>query len=896
MKRVPLTGLSPQVIFWWLRGLWRLRFGRVAGVAAGVAITIALLASLAAFVATGDRTMTGIAVSGLPVDWQVEFSPSTPVADMKAAITAAGVERQGQVGFASVDGFETNMAGTVQETGAGKVLGLSPDYVSTFPGQIRLLQGTLDGVLLAQQTASNLHAGVGDTVTIHRTQLPPALVTIAGIVDLPNADALFQAIGVPPGSAPQAPPDNVVLMPLEQWADLFLPQAQQRPDTVRWQMHTSLDRRSLPVDPLAAWQFATARGHNLELRLAGQAVLGNNLAARLDAVRSDALYARVLFFFLGAPGIILAAMLTIAAAAFGADQRRRDQAILRLRGATGRMTLGLAAAEAGMIWLAGAIAGLLVAEIASRLLFGRSVLTADVWLGPIVSVLAGLALTFGAILIPAWRTFRMVTVVGARQAVGVTAVPLWRIIGLDLILLALCLVVYWRTAASGYQIVLATEGVAATSVDYWAFLAPILLWAGTGFLTLRLTNLLAVQGRPLLARIGRPIAGGLAGLIAASLSRQPRRLMLGVGLTALAFAFAASTAIFNTTYQAQALVDARLTNGADVTIRGDGKVPADSAVSRLASIRGIAAVQPMQHRYAYVGTDLQDIYGIDAQHIGEATSMSDAYFGNGDANRTLTTLTNQRDGVLVSEETVSDFQLSPGDRLNLRIQNARTHAFVTVPFTYIGIAREFPTAPHDSFLVANASYLAEATGSPAAEILLVKTSADPAMVRADIESALVDLHALHVADVGQASHVIGSSLVAVNLSGLTALELSFASIAIMAAAGLTLALGLADRRRSFAILNLLGATARQSAVFLWVEGACIFVLGAMVGLVTGAAVAAMLIALLQGVFDPPPDALAVPWAYLAVITLLALVSIALAIETARRDAAIAPLLTLKERH
>ena len=60
------------------------------------------------------------------------------------------------------------------------------------------------------------------------------------------------------------------------------------------------------------------------------------------------------------------------------------------------------------------------------------------------------------------------------------------------------------------------------------------------------------------------------------------------------------------------------------------------------------------------------------------------------------------DGVLVSPETVSDFQLQPGDTIRLRLQSAADQQYHVVPFHYVGIAREFPTAPSDSFLVANA--------------------------------------------------------------------------------------------------------------------------------------------------------------------------------------------------
>src|SRR5262249_62166242 len=42
--------------------------------------------------------------------------------------------------------------------------------------------------------------------------------------------------------------------------------------------------------------------------------------------------------------------------------------------------------------------------------------------------------------------------------------------------------------------------------------------------------------------------------------------------------------------------------------------------------RSGAAVQPMMHRFAYVGNDLQDLFGINPRTIGTATPMSDAFF------------------------------------------------------------------------------------------------------------------------------------------------------------------------------------------------------------------------------------------------------------------------------
>ena len=87
-------------------------------------------------------------------------------------------------------------------------------------------------------------------------------------------------------------------------------------------------------------------------------------------------------------------------------------------------------------------------------------------------------------------------------------------------------------------------------------------------------------------------------------------------LLALAVAFAASTATFNATYQAQAEVDAQLTNGADVTVtEPPGAVVGPAAGNQLAAIPGVQAVEPIQHRFAYIGADLQDLYGVNPASI-----------------------------------------------------------------------------------------------------------------------------------------------------------------------------------------------------------------------------------------------------------------------------------------
>ena len=596
----------------------------------------------------------------------------------------------------------------------------------------------------------------------------------------------------------------------------------------------------------------------------------------LDAVRADALYARVLFLFLGVPGVVLALLVTLAVAASGSERRRREQALLRIRGASLVQVLRLAWIEAGSIGLLGVITGLILAGVTAVAWWHLADFRLAVpWfvLAGVIGPIFGLA----AFLIPAWRDATQSTVAAARSELGRTASPLWQRLYADFAFLVIGAIVFGTMAQTGYEIVLAPEGVAQTSVHYEAFLAPLCLWIGAGLLWIRLSRLALGPGQGLVAAVLAPLSASLAPTIAASLSRQQRRLATGVALVALAFAFATATAIFNTTYNAQSRVDAELTNGADVTVTGTPAYPAGALLRQLQAVPGVAAAEPMMHRFAYVGADLQDLFGINPAHISKVTTISNAYFANHNADKTLALLAETPDGVLVSQETVNDFQLQPGDHLNLRLQSVSDHQYHVVPFKFIGVVREFPTAPKDSFLVANANYIASKTGSDAAEVVLLRTSGDAEAGASAARKLAASQGGMKVTTLGETQAIISSSLTAVDLRGLTTLELAFSVLMIAGATGLVLALGLTERRRSFTILSALGARSSQLGAFLWSEGLFVVLGGAILGIAAGFGIAYALVTLLAGVFDPPPEALSVPWFYLTFALLTAVVCGSMAI-------------------
>ena len=223
-----------------------------------------------------------------------------------------------------------------------------------------------------------------------------------------------------------------------------------------------------------------------------------------------------------------------------------------------------------------------------------------------------------------------------------------------------------------------------------------------------------------------------------------------------------------------------------------------------------------------------------------------------------------------------DFQLQPGDTVRLRLQFASDHAYHVVPFVYVGVAREFPTAPHDSFLVANASYVAQATGSAAVQTVLIRTTGNPPAVAAAVEHLIGPASGATVHDIVTQQTITLSGLTAIDLAGLTKLELVFALALAIGASGLVLALGLAERRRTFAIATALGAKRRQLGGFVWSEAAFVSIGGLLLGGLAGWWLAQVIVKILTGVFDPPPEHLSVPWGYLGALLMATVLAIVIA--------------------
>lgn len=829
------------------------------GAALAIALTVAFLASLGSFVAQTGSRLTARASARVPVDWQVQVGVGgDPAAVLRAVKAQPGVTGARPVEYAKVPGFTSTTAAGTRTTGAGYVVAIPPDYAAFAPSELRPLVGSTQGTLLQQQTAANLAGGPGTVVQVkgsHRS------VTVTGVVDLPNADSFFQDVGAAPGSTPSSPPDNVLLVSPATFATL-VPSS-----TVVHEVHVRLDHAALPSDPAKAADEVRARANHLITAVGGSALVGDNLEATLSSAREDAIFAKLLVLLLGAPGLVLSAVVTALVISLRNDRQRRDLGLLRLRGVTPRQAAGLLGATAVVDGLVGAAIGLLGALVATRAAFGPGHAPSVSWL--VGSAVAGVLLAAAVELFPVLRLIggRAVSVRGQSEGPSAIVTPLPLRLWLDVVLLVAAAIAFWLTSRSGYQVVVVPEGVPVASVNYAALVAPALAWPGLALLVWRLTQLALRRRR---RRPATDPTGRMPDLRAEVVRR--RRHLVARGATGLAVAIAVtiSTAVFTTTYDQQARLDVALTVGSDVavTTAADSTKGLDPSIAHVADVQ---AVEQVSHRLAYVGPDLQDLYGVDARTIGRAAPLLDAFTPGSSVHAELAALARTPDGVLLSQETLHDYQLHQGDRVRLRLRNS-TGTYVPVTFHVMGVVTEFATAPRDSFVIANRSYLAKATGIDAVQTLLVRTD-KPRKVAAAIHApagALVNNITAPKVAVPSAS-----GLAAGSLAGLSKLVLAFGILLALASASLVLVVGAAQRRRSVAALAVLGASVRQRASFLWTEARWIVTAGVIGGAATGLLVAYLLVKVLNGIFDPPPQHPIVPLVFV-VFSLAAVVGSAAA--------------------
>jgi putative ABC transport system permease protein len=877
-----------------LAGLWRAP-GRTLTRVAVLAAAVGMLGAMLLFIGSSLRTMTGSAIRAVPLDLQGPVASYAAAQQLAAGVAhQKGVVQASPVATAPFAGVSHAGPNGVSTAGQGSVLAVPPGY-ERHVNVYRFLQGGLvpGQIVLDQQLSATLQAQIGDTVTVTaRRGAKPHRYKVSGVGLITASDTLFQPLNPQLGPAPAQPPANAAIMPLDTFAHTLAPELSSitpaglgssavpgAQSGVQWQVHAQADPSGLGHTPAQAATRATQLKNRIERSLPGQIQFVDNLSDRLNVAAGDALYAETLYIMLALPGALVGLGLAWLAALGTVERDRRELALLRARGATRGHLLGLAATESLVI---GVLAGLLGVGIALAAV--QLIITGGVGLTPARGVIAGvvcvLLATAGAMVarVGASASVWRASVSASRRSVRREGKPLWQKLYLDVFALALSGLIYWLTASTGFSAVVNPDSNPTLSLSIYMFFAPALLWIGATLLLVRL------RGRAL-AWTARRVAGGRAqsprGFLLVSAGRRGGAINRGLLLVGLLLAFGVNLGIFTATYNQQSGVDAQLTLGADVTATAPPGVAAQhDLVSKIASVPGIQAATAVDHSYAYVGPDLQDTFGIDPSKFTQATTLRDSYFIGGTAASTIARLQARPDGILVSKETIADYSLNLGDLLRLRVLDHTTGKFHVVPFHVVGIVQEFPSAPRDSFMVANRTYLqaADHTGGP--NVVFAKSD-DPAATAARVAAATRGDGTI-VKNITEQAKQTASTITTVDLRGVSRILEAFTVILAAAAMGLFVALGLVERRQEFATMTALGSRLRAISAFVWSEAGLVLVAGMVLAAGLGWLLSEMLVAMLQHVFDPPPDTLAVPWRYLLELAGGAVVGGALATAIAAR--------------
>ena len=852
--------------------------------AVGVAFPVAMLAATLLFVDYSVHSMTRVALG--PVQVEQKALATTLDQDMAALgrklAAVPGVARADR--FAGADVIVS--AGGARAT--ARLIAVDPPYL-TRHRFARVVRGRLGhGALLNL----DLHATRGfDRARRVSIEVPgqgrPAHVSVpvGGVVDVRGATSWFE---IPAGDVQ----GDVAMVPRSLVIDYgtferdLLPALRARvgattpvlnPDLadlppVSLESHIAVDHATYPADPGRAARWSQRLRRRIERQATGQIVVADNAVEVLTEANVDAADAKILFLLLGIPGVLVAAALGVAAESALAEAHRREDALLRLRGATSAQLAKLATGSAVVSGMLGTALGLVAAVAGVSAVIGH-----PVWqdsspgrlaTSALLAALAG-ALTTAVRLVRLMRTGERSEVAEQRRVLESGWNPVWRRAWLDVILIVTGVAILAVNLASGGLKQTPVQGP-SVALSFYVLLAPVALWLGTSLLAVR--GLLALSARRARPERARPL-GSWGGAAMRWLARRPARTAVALVLGMLAVAFATEVVTFVATYRAAKQGDAHAAFGSDLRL-----LPAPADVPPRLPPLGphVAATTPIRYIGARVGTDRKTILTVEPGTYDQATSVAPRMLDGGG----FAALTRHPTGVLVSKEIADDEEVGPGDRLPLTIFPDDDEKKRTITPRVLGVYRSFPpSSPVAELVMSTAAFRPFLLPEP--DFYLARTLAGhPGIaVAAELRRGRAG-GSFDVATTADPNRPDQRSLATLNLTGLNRIEAFGAGLIAAVGVAVLGAFMVLERRREFAILRAIGTDTRQLVDGPAREGA-IAVLGSLAaGVPLGLMLGILAVRVLKLFFALPPPVVTLPGGSLLAFVLVMVAASALALGVA----------------
>ncbi len=342
-------------------------------------------------------------------------------------------------------------------------------FDATYPQHdptIKIVEGSqvAGEAMISAEAADSLSVGIGDAVALTLPDGSELQTRVSGIVDLSRARSLFSSRQGADLEAFIYVPYTLVVDPAT-FDEVVVPAfrraatgrgARVRSPLVR-EVDVGVDEELLDAVPRVALgqtqriaeeilrvaeeqDSVLARDSNTHRWASRQAqnsildqyFLLDNISNKLAVARDDAEVAKRMFVFLGIPGGLLAAMLAAYAGVVLAGAQRREQATLRIRGASRRHLLSMLTMRVSLITAVGAAAGIPTGYVTAAAVLGHHTLTRattrDLIASAVLGTILGLLATSAALYIagrrmidrdineergrlwthpPAWRRYRL---------------------------------------------------------------------------------------------------------------------------------------------------------------------------------------------------------------------------------------------------------------------------------------------------------------------------------------------------------------------------------------------------------------------------------------------------------------------------------------------------------
>ena len=321
-------------------------------------------------------------------------------------------------------------------------------------------------------------------------------------------------------------------------------------------------------------------------------------------------------------------------------------------------------------------------------------------------------------------------------------------------------------------------------------------------------------------------------LLLAQLREQPGRMVVTVLAIAMGVALASGVAFVNSTALGEfTQATRRLVGEADVVVRGQPEGFDEALFVRLARDERVSLASPVLELDAALPgrRETLKILGLDPFRAGALQVELIANIGP----QVLDLL--RGDGIFLSGAAADGLKLKTGDRLTVIV--GQTPKTLTVLGTLAGDAYSQPLGIMD---IAGAQRLFNRLGILNRIDLRLPPGADVEAFRRELAAKLPPGVLALAPQIERERAVTVTRAYRVNLNMLALVALWTGAFLVFS----TQSLSVLRRRRSLALLRALGVTRRQLELALMGEGAALGALGALLGVVAGALLAALMLRLL----------------------------------------------------